>query len=181
MEVSGSGLAVAAFLVFGWTGLGACLSAMTLGALSAGYFRRHKASEAGYTLVEAVLAMALLALVLVSYGGMYARNIRIESTARTRLIMLNLVRERLDILQSWVAADHNPDSNPNFELGPWSGWTCASGSGDLEWRQKVVIWNGTSTNLYQAIVEVRNLPCGATPDPASPPRTERGWAIVRYN
>lgn len=133
--------------------------------------RQHD-NEAGYSLIESAAAAGLLAFVLLPVIQVYVMNWGAHARAHDRLVMVNLVREKLDALQG--KAIRFSSVSPIEDR--WA-WTCVDGSSTMEWRWKVEEWSDPFDRLYLATVEVRKNSCGQTP--AGTPSMETGRTIIR--
>lgn len=133
--------------------------------------RQHD-NEAGYSLIESVAAAGLLAFILLPVIQVYVMNWGAHGRSHDRLVMVNLVREKLDTLQGKAIRFGNVSPIES----QWN-WVCVDGSSTMEWRWKVEEWSDPFDRLYLATAEVRKNRCGLAP--AGTPPVESGRAIIR--
>lgn len=182
IEVLAGVVAGAAWLFLGLPGTVGALALTVCLAWGEALRKRHKlrlGSQEGTSLVEAVVATALLAATVTPVVQFYVQSWKMQFEVQSRLILVNLARAKLDELsglpkRTGLAAVQQPN------------WTCVdpNGSDTKEWRWNVVEWDedgdaSTPSRLYRATVEVRWNPCGQTPSAVSPPRLETLWAIIQ--
>ncbi len=75
--------------------------------------------KAGFALLEAVVALAIIALVCVSVLGAYGGALRADASAASRLPMASLATERLSVLDLNLATlDHLSDSLVHGQFPP---------------------------------------------------------------
>lgn len=78
---------------------------------------KRRISKKGDTLVETVLAMAILSLVLLTSWGLVNRAVQISLAARKRIEMVNQIKQQAEILKGLYAKDPLHQAFTTKQLG----------------------------------------------------------------